>query len=74
MGLWRGGIQHFDQILGNRAQNTEADAWLDGSSSPNMMQNAGGISSCEYSQETCPEENPKRTFKKQFFFFADKHN
>lgn len=74
MGLWREGIQHFNRIFGNRAQNTESDALLDGSPSPNLMQNAGGISASEHSQEACPEEKLKCTFKKQFFFLADKHN
>lgn len=37
------------------------------------MKNAGGISASKYSQEACPEEKPKCTFEKQFFF-CDKYN
>lgn len=61
-------------IRKHRIQKNEVDEGRDRSSSPNVLQNAGGIASIHYSQQTCQEEKPQCTFKTQFVLFADKHN
>lgn len=61
-------------IRKHRIQKNEVNDWLDRSSSPNVLQNAGGIASIHYSQQTCQEEKSQCIFKPQFVLFADKHN